>query len=389
MRWIFLFLFLFFNFPVVHALNFQPSQEQYVTGDTLRLEIQVPGLVNALTADNFLLTLNETRVDVPVFFVRLSGEKYFIYLPLPQQEANYSFLVRNYDVIEDGILKQKTDAFSFSVVQGNGLGIDPAIIDARDNRDLFYIRLRNNANTTIAFNVTTPVSWIRIGPSSEYVELDPGHEKRLIFSLVKARIDQDSSYIAFLDYKIPVLVSYTPKEITVKEYSLRFVDSAINMTISVGDTPDGAIRFRNFGSEDISELNVSIPRALQNIILVSPLSFSSLAAGETKTMQVAVLAVTKPGIYQANITLFSKDVRAELPVYLEFLPKNVVQPKNTTVVDMINESNATIPLPPTPKQKSTAWIWFLVFFVILVIAVFVFFLIKKKEKMEEISDVLK
>ncbi|MBI2110510.1 hypothetical protein HYT51_01900, partial [Candidatus Woesearchaeota archaeon] len=60
MRIVFLsFVFFFISISLANALVFQPVKEGYKTGDTFQIEINIPGLVDSLTADNFELMLQE------------------------------------------------------------------------------------------------------------------------------------------------------------------------------------------------------------------------------------------------------------------------------------------------------------------------------------------
>src|SRR3989344_7569047 len=106
MRVVFLsFVFFFIGISLAHALVFQPVKEGYKTGDTFQIEISIPGLVDQLTADNFELTLQEERLNLGIFFVRIDREKYFVYFSLPLQAGNYTLFLKNYNEIEDDILK--------------------------------------------------------------------------------------------------------------------------------------------------------------------------------------------------------------------------------------------------------------------------------------------
>ena len=394
MRPIFLsFVFFFISISLAHALSFQPMKEGYKTGDTFQIEINIPGLVDPLTADNFEFMLQEERLNLGIFFVRIDNEKYFAYFPLPLQEGNYTLLLKNYNVIEEGILKQKTDSYIFSVVEGNGVRVDPGVIDARDNRDLFYININNTGNESLNFQVNSDSNFIRLDERYENVSLLSGEDISLSFSLVKSNINKDSGNILFLDYRIPVLVSFRERTEDIPRDAIRFLDERINLTLREDEMLDGDISFRNFYDEELSDVSFRFSTQLNELLLIEPLFFATLGPGEIKKIHVWVNGEknAEPGEYSGNLTLISGNIQDDFPIFLKIVEQEVFLPINQSFVEAsnISEKKNMTQLPLPKEENKYAWVWAVVALVVIFIGILIFYFLKKKEKAEDVGDLIK
>ncbi len=390
---LFCFIFFFLSIGFVSALNIEPLKENYKTGDTFQADIGVPGIVNKFTADNFELVFDGEKVNIGVFFVQVDREHYFVYFALPQQAGNYTFLIKNYDVIEQDILKQKTDNYSFVVNQGNGVRVDPGIVDARADWDLFYVRINNTGNESLNFNIASDVNFINIDERSQNISLYPGASIELTFFIIKNKIDRERGNILFLDYKVPFLVSFKSKE-EIPYDVIRFIDERINLTINEDDSLDGDVSFRNFYHEAISNISFRLSDQLKNVVSIEPYAFDSIDPGEIKKVHVWVNKdkIAKPGDYSGNLTLISGNIRDGFPIFLKITKEEINIPINQSFVEPKNISekkNITQPILPTETGKSYKWIWAVVILVIVLIGIFIFYFLRKKEKLENVSDLVK
>jgi len=285
------------------AVEIKLSKEIYAPEETLQAEIY-GNFIDGLDVDNIFF-YRERNIPVDYDLLK-TEEKYFLYAILPPKQGNYTIKIKNTRYETDTGVSTEEIIKEFQIQQTNEtvLTINPGFIVARDD---FYIKITTNKNAEIEAEF--------LG-EKQSVSLIQGREKKIYFSVSEIK-NYTESNIKIKDYDIPVFIFPERSDVIIKETGkFRFSPLEINAVILEDDIYFFKVLLMNLKDTNIKDIIFSSNASEDLNIEIIPSSFSELAAGEKKSINLT-LAPEKKGIFYGTILASSGTLSAELKLNIE------------------------------------------------------------------------
>ncbi len=186
--------------PLISAIEIQLSKDTYQPQETLQAEI-TGNFIDSLTIDNILLYKQDIPRSTPV----ISGltkfqDIYYLYILLPNQEANFSIKIENTKYTEAGVEKTEDIVKEFEIKTTNqsALQINPGFIKTTEDSEDFSIKIK-------ALSINQDISAeLEATQETQDFSLAEDVEKTISFSI--SDIAAGKTDLKINDYTIPVFI---------------------------------------------------------------------------------------------------------------------------------------------------------------------------------------
>lgn len=233
--------------PNILAVNIELSKQTYQPQETLQAEI-TGNFIDSLTIDNILLYKQDIPRSTPVISDLIKFQDiYYLYMLLPNQEANFSIKIQNTKYTEAGAEKTQDIVKEFEIKKTNesALHINPGFIKAIKDSEDFSIKIKAlSANQEVSVEVEAT-------QETQTISLAEDVEKTISFSTTNTETGKTNLKIN--DYDIPVFIIEKTGEETDDSQEQNESDIIENQTkINITDMTEEEIEALN--CEDFGEL---------------------------------------------------------------------------------------------------------------------------------------
>jgi len=294
-----LFFFLaLFTIPLISAITTNLKQD-YKPLETMILKID-GNFIDGIKQNDVFLYSDRLGISLDYDINKIGGS-YYLYATLPNNERNYTLILKNIHYIEEGKEKTENIEFNFSIKGNVSLfSINPGfIITDKD----FSIGVTSN-NKEINVKST-------FGNSVQNTSINAGTTKKILFSikdLKNTSITKVTLESEGIKYEVPVEVFIYNTNVTI-EKSSTLIFYPLNDTIQIGKnsgTTKKLYLFNN-GTQDIKDLEIIIPQVLKGIVEIAPNEISLIQAGNYTTLSLVINAKESDvnGIIKATNNYYS------------------------------------------------------------------------------------
>jgi len=396
-RFLLLFILLNASFAVAE-LQIEIPRNSYMQGETVQVALNFSYRPqNDITLDDIgVYTIQGAKVPLAIYFFKASDTYYYAYFELPYlKPGNYTFNVGKYFYIKDGLFLEGSNFTIFSIKEAKGdiIAIDPAFIKL-DSKDYFSFKVKNNGNIGVNISVSSSSGLV----SNSNFSLDPGYNRVIgVNSLDLSKNNSVSIIYGNLSYTIPIYALITREgvtnetivnvSITIPRDAIKLVEPVdfINLTLGKNDSVEGSLRFRNFFTAPINNLDFGLSDNLNNVVRINISHIAAIQPGETIVQYLWINNDKNlERDYKGKLVLSNKDASVEVPIYINY--REDVINKTTRLIENVTKDVTNISTVVPEKKKSRNWIYAIIFLFILAALAFAVFLFKKKPKKESFED---
>lgn len=269
---------------------------------------------------------------------------------------------------------------------GISLAINPGVLAVfKDQKDQVRLTLSNKGNTEIEANIKTPQE---ITVDKNLITLNPLESKNIFLTINTDAIKESSIEITYENksYTVPILVS--DELLSYITNPLRFVSekSSVSFSIRSKETKEGDIKFKNYGSEILTDVKLELSGNLKDIITLETKSFSKIDINETIEVftRINKNKDAKESNYLGNLTLTSKEgyissLTMEVVITdLEGIPTMPLSESLEGFETEVTEEEREKPTPVIPPKKKSILPTILIIISIIIVILVILLIIKKK-----------
>jgi len=374
---------LFIPFTLAISTDMKPI---YQPSETLIIEI-LGNILQPITPED--VELKRVNVQVPwEYDVKRVGERYFLWGILPDEENNYTLIIKDVRTTVSGVPQNVDFSQDFSTFgELISYSIKPGFIITQDDQFEITTFLYGDFPEPISVNF----------PQEHEVILSPG-ENKLTFSTLS--VEPGFSIIQVGIYPTPILIlgeeqdNTQVDEIILPEF--RFFPKTIESVILFDEAPFYPFSIINTGGESIEDLILEYD---SEIFIIEPSLQEVIAAGETLNYTLTLKKQNEP--IEETILLRSGDLLIEFPItvaYTEnleqaqtpYLEEDYLETQGyyceelggkactagevcaTDSVSSLDISSCCLGTCSTPTEESSfAWVGYLIAAVLLVVVVII------------------
>jgi hypothetical protein len=275
-------LFLFLIMPLVPAVEFD-MKTNFSQGETLIAKLS-GNFLEQPSKDSINFYRGHVKVPIEYDLAKINDE-FYIYAMLPENEANYSIVIKNVKYYQGSQISEKDIAKNFSTTKNLAdFSINPGFIITNDD---FYIEVQNLQDYKINIQIKTET----ISPSNESsggffaslfgedsssdeeeysITLKSGEIKKINFKLedieqaVTKTIELSTDK---LKYEIPVYIFLNYSSQKKKKRDFEFEPSILNFSISTNSNITKIIYLSNIGENDLENISFIISESLEPYLI--------------------------------------------------------------------------------------------------------------------------
>jgi len=357
----------------------------YQPGETMIIEI-FGNILEPIAFEN--IELKRINVQVPwEYDVKRVGEKYYLWGTVPNEENNYTLIIKDIVTAINGVPQNIDFSQNFST-QGEliSYSIKPGFVITQDDQFEMVAFLYTDFSETISVNF----------PEEHELTLDPG-ENKLTFSTLSPNIQPGFSIIQIGIYSVPILIIKEPEDgIEILFPEFRFFPTEIESTILIDQEPFYPFRIINVGLDDLTNIVLEYN---EDLFFITPDPIGLLGPNESIEFNLS-LKVPNQDISEVIIARSGSDT-IELPVIVtytqdesevilpEYLEEEFSENQNyycselagkacaadevcsIETISSLDVTNCCLGTCSAPKEKSYAWVGYLIGAIILIVLVII------------------
>ncbi|MFA5176471.1 MAG: hypothetical protein WC413_04420 [Candidatus Nanoarchaeia archaeon] len=407
--------------PLVNsAINIE--RNSYSISETVLIKLQFENAPSSTisVSDLSLYDQENRKIATPFYLVKFTPNLYYVYFKIPNtfNAISYTFKLKEYTYLENGLLKSSTESISFSLKSREEpvISIEPAaVILNLDSSNKFYLNIKNNGenSTNISLKFTEGNGTLNY---NNFI-LNPSLSKSVMVSFLEAGTKILNVKYNNKEYNIPIITTkkyITPinKTITNKtnitiienkpiiinlpenitqektpENAIQFIDpiSKINFSLTKEETKKGELRFKNIFTRNITNVRFYVTGNLQGIVKLNISNFDVVSPGEIEKQYVWINEdKSLYRNYEGAIILEYETKKLEIPVYIYFYkqPEGIVNettPKQNE--SLFTEEPETTYIEPQPQTGRTLAL--LGIFFVVVISFIIYYKARKAKKQKK------
>lgn len=297
------------------------------------------------------------KILIPFFIVKFSDNLYYVYFTLPNAfiNNNYTLQIGPYYYNLGGALQRTVENADIKLFSDRNIpviAVDPgaAVIDL-NTQDYFYVNIKNNGD------VKADLEMHFSGGTLNYNEygISPGDTLKL-----KGTVDSAGEKLVTINYNgltynIPILVK--PKTgitapVTATEAmpsdAIKFIDTPNEIKVSIlnGQVLTGSINFKNFWTNDIKDVKLSLTDNLGEVLTLYQTSFDVVKPNQAVSVSIDINSNKNlKKDYSGDIKLTSGELSLSYPVSIIYIPVESKQEEAQPI------SEAQIQNVETEKQE--------------------------------------
>lgn len=182
------------------AVEIKLTKENYQPLETLQAEI-TGNFIDSLTIENIFLYKENIPRSTPIISdLTKFQDIYYLYIALPNQEANFSIKIENTKYTEEGVEKTEDIIKEFKIQRTNqsALQINPGFVKTIEDSEDFSIKIKslnNNQDVSAELEATQ---------ETQNFSLNEDVEKTISFSITN--MESGKTNLKINDYNVPVFI---------------------------------------------------------------------------------------------------------------------------------------------------------------------------------------
>ncbi len=344
-----IFLILLFLFPIISAVEFD-MESDFNQGETLMARISGNFIDNILFKNVFFY---RGHVRVPFLYdVAEINNEFYIYASLPENQNNYSIVIKDVRYMEESQIIEDEITKNFSISdQIAEFSVYPGFITTNED---FFIKVQNLQNSKIDVDVVSSSFDLK---GEEPITLMSGEIKKIYFSvenLEQSTFEKIELSSGNLKYEIPVYVfGVEGKDLNgeecipdcedrecgndgcggscgtcdedencvngdcVTKKILRFSPSELEISVPVDYEKTRIIYLYNLGQSDLKDVSLSVSKDLEPYVSLSIDKIENLESGSN--IKIKLFIFSEDEVYSdGKIKAEADDEIVFLPITLNF-----------------------------------------------------------------------
>jgi len=294
------------------------------------------------------------RIFIPMIYdITKIGDSYYLYAILPNNERNYTLVLKDISYFEEGKEEEGDLEFNFSV-KGNvsSFTVSPGFIIT--NKDFYLKVISNNKEIKVKSSFEK---------ESKETTIIAGGEKNILFSIKDITQNGTKKIILEADgmrYEVPALIFFSNEEEVIEEEENIILFYPENETVYMQANSEilKKVYVLNNGSQDIKDLEITLSPELKSIVSFVPLRIELLEAGNFTILDLVIKS--KAEEVSGKVNVGNSFYFASFPLSIKITGNQTLINKSSSVLRScselegeICESNEACLIEKVPTIEST------------------------------------